>query len=401
VSHDVDLLELETFLAGTADSVFDQLREEDPLHWNDEPDGRGFWSLTRYDDVLEVASDATRFINAKGTQIPDRKAEGEGLASLHNSDAPRHLELRRILAPHLRPKQVSPMSVRIGAVVDELLDRVEAAPDFDLVKEISAQLPILVFGSLLGVPVEDCPLLVEWTNASSSLDPEYAPSPDVAAKAREELFAYFHELQDARRTDPQDDLVSALATAELDGAPLTRAELDPYCLLLTVAGNETTRNLITGGLQLLSQHPEVWDALTGAPDHIPAAIEEMVRMVSPVMHMRRTAAAEVEMHGKTIQPDDKVVLWFVAGNRDPRVFDRPHVFVPGRSPNDHLGFGWGPHSCMGAHLARLEVRVLLERLAARGLRVVTSGEPDRLASNWFRGIKHLSARVDRHAVGVT
>lgn len=391
----IDLLGLDSFVAGSSDELFDELRENDPLHWNDEPGGRGFWSVTRYEDIRTVAGDAERFINAKGTQIPDRKAEGEGLASLHNSDAPRHTDLRRIVAPHLRPKQVSPMSTRIGEVVDDLLDRLEGRSEFDLVQEISAQLPILVFGRLLGVPVADCPRLVEWTNASSSLDPEYAASLDVAAKARQELFDYFHELQQARRAHPQEDLTSVLATAELHGKALTRAELDPYFLLLTVAGNETTRNMITGGLHLLSRHPQAWDALVAEPAGIPAAAEEIVRLVSPVMHMRRTAAAEVELHGTTIRPDDKVVLWFVAGNRDPRAFDDPHSFRPARTPNVHLGFGWGAHACMGAHLARLEQVVLLERLAARGLRLTTSGEPDRLASNWFRGVKHLSARLEK------
>lgn len=396
---DVDLLALDSFVAGTSDALFDELRENDPLHWNDEPGARGFWSVTRYEDIRTVAGDAERFINAKGTQIPDRKAEGEGLASLHNSDAPRHTELRRIVAPHLRPKQVSPMTSRIGEVVDGLLDRLEGGHEFDLVKEISSQLPILVFGRLLGVPVEDCPLLVDWTNASSSLDPEYASSLEAAAKARQELFDYFHELQQSRRAHPQDDLTSVLATAELHGKLLTRAELDPYFLLLTVAGNETTRNMITGGLHLFARHPAEWDAIVAEPAGIPTAVEEIIRLVSPVMHMRRTAAAEVELHGKTVRPDDKVVLWFVAGNRDPRVFDEPHAFRPGRSPNVHVGFGWGAHACMGAHLARLEKVVLLERLAARGLRLTTSGEPDRLASNWFRGVKHLGARLETHTVG--
>lgn len=389
-----DLLALDAFLTGRAEEMFDQLRENDPLHWNDEPDGRGFWSVTRYEDIRTVAEDHERFINGQGTQIPDKKAEGAGLASVHNSDQPRHTDLRRILATKIRPGAVNKLTDGVSALVDELLDAVEGRGEFDLVREISVQLPILVFGRFLGVPDEDCPNLVRWTNAFSSLDPEYAATPDVAEHARVELFDYFHELQNIRRADPRDDLISVLVQARLNGELLGRSELDPYCLVLTVAGNETTRNLVSGGLDLLSKHPETWERLAADPEKIPAAIEEMIRLISPVMHMRRTAVAHAELHGKQIVPGDKVVLWFAAGNRDPRVFDRPHEFIPDREPNEHLGFGWGIHSCMGLHLARMEMRILLERLAARGQAIRTLGDPDRLASNWFRGIKHLPAVLE-------
>jgi cytochrome P450 len=392
-----DLLALDAFLAGRADAIFDDLRKNDPLHWNPEPDSSGFWSLTRYADVCAVAEDHGRFVNSRGTQIPDRKAEGAGHASVHNSDPPRHTDLRRIVAPKIRPSLVGPLRESIAALVDELLDRVEHGTAFDLVREISVQLPILVFGRFLGVPEEDCPKLVEWTNAFSSLDPEYAAGPEVAERARVELFEYFHELFGKRQVEPRDDLVSVLAAAKLRGEPLTRAELDPYFLVLTVAGNETTRNLISGGLELLSNHPQHWRTLADHPTVVGPAIEEMVRLVSPVMHMRRTATADVELHGRTVRAGDKVVLWFAAANRDPRVFDRPHEFVPERTPNEHVGFGHGIHFCMGVHLARLEMRVLLDRLVARGLTIRTLGEPDRLASNWFRGIKHLPAIVERRA----
>lgn len=388
-----DLLDLDAFLTGRAEEMFDDLRENDPVHWNEEPGGRGFWSLTRYADIKALAADHDRFVNGQGTQIPDRKAEGAGLASVHNSDPPRHTDLRRILTGTIRPGAVATLRDGVTAVVDDLLDGIEGSLQFDLVRELSVRLPILVFGRFLGVPEADCPKLVEWTNAFSSLDPEYAASPDTADRARVELFAYFHDLQEQRRRDPREDLITVLVQARFAGEPLTRADLDPYFLVLTVAGNETTRNLISGGLDLLSQHPEHWAELARRPEAIPDAIEEMTRLVSPVMHMRRTAVADVDLHGRTIRAGDKVILWFAAGNRDPRVFDRPHSFVPARAPNEHLGFGWGIHSCMGLHLARLEMRILLERLAARGQTVRTIGEPDRLASNWFRGIKHLPAML--------
>ncbi|MGQ0467409.1 MAG: cytochrome P450 [Sporichthyaceae bacterium] len=389
-----DLLDLGAFIDGRAEQMFDDLREHDPLHWNDEPGGRGFWSVTRYADIQAIASDHERFISGEGTQIPDKKAEGAGLASVHNSDPPRHTDLRRILASKIRPSVVAPLTDGVAAEVDRLLDAVAGGGEFDLVKAISVQLPILVFGRFLGVPDEDCPKLVEWTNAFSSLDPEYA-SPESADRARTELFDYFHDLQEQRRREPRGDIVSVLVQATMHGEPLSRADLDPYFLVLTVAGNETTRNLISGGLDLLSKHPQAWARLAEDPSLIAAAVEEMIRLISPVMHMRRTAVADAELHGKKIAPGDKVILWFAAGNRDPRVFDAPHEFRPDRTPNEHLGFGWGIHSCMGLHLARLEMRVLLERLAARGEFVRTLGAPDRLASNWFRGIKHLPAVLEQ------
>lgn len=389
-----DLLDLDAFVTGRAEEMFDDLRENDPVHWNDEPGGRGFWSLTRYADIQAIATDHEYFVNGHGTQIPDKKAEGAGLASLHNSDQPRHTDLRRILASKIRPSVVAPLADSVAAEVDRLLDAVAGGGEFDLVKAVSVKLPILVFGRFLGVPEEDCPKLVEWTNAFSSLDPEYA-SPSSADRARTELFDYFHDLQEQRRREPREDVVSVLVQAKIAGAPLTRADLDPYFLVLTVAGNETTRNLVSGGLELLSKHPEHWARLTEDLGRIPDAVEEMIRLISPVMHMRRTAVADCELHGKKIAAGDKVILWFAAGNRDPRAFEDPHAFVPDRTPNEHLGFGWGIHSCMGLHLARLEMRVLLERLALRGEFVRTLGDPDRLASNWFRGIKHLPAVLEQ------
>jgi cytochrome P450 len=395
----IDLLDTALFTEGRDSEAFGWLRENDPLHWQDERDGGpGFWSVTRYDDIRAVASDAASFCNGQGTQLPSRKAEGEGRTSLHNSDAPRHLQLRKLVTPYLRPTKVAPVRERIASLTDELLDRMEGRDSVELVHALSADLPLLVFGTLLGVPPEDCPRLLAWTNASSSADPEYAAAPDAAAVAREELFTYFRELEALRRAEPQEDLISVLATARIDDRPLTRDELDPYYLLLTVAGNETTRNLITGGLLLLSDNPAQWHALRDDASRLPLTIEEIVRLVSPVLHMRRTATRDTELHGKTIRAGDKLVMWFAAGNRDPRAFEEPESFLGDRTPNEHLGFGWGSHACMGAHLARLELQVLLERLLARGLHVRHLGEPDRLQSNFFRGIKRLPVTLDRQPV---
>ena len=396
---DVDLQDLALFTQARDAEAFAWLREHEPLAWSEERDGGpGFWSVTRHEDVRAVATDAEAFSSAQGTQLASRKAEGEGRASMHNSDAPRHLQLRKIVTPHFRPTRVAALRPRIEQVVDDLLDRIEPGAEVDLVRSVSADLPLLVFGEMLGVPAADGALLLDWTNASSSLDPEYAAGPEAAEVARDELFAYFRALESQRRDDPRDDLISVIAQARIDDRPLTRDELDPYYLLLTVAGNETTRNLISGGLHLLANDPDAWRRLRDDPTRIALAVEEMLRLVSPVLHMRRTATRPVVMHGRTIRAGDKVVLWFAAANRDPRVFAEPEEFRPERSPNDHLGFGWGAHACLGAHLARLEMQVLLERLAARDLVMRPLDEPERLQSNFFRGIKRLRVAWDRPAV---
>jgi len=210
--------------------------------------------------------------------------------------------------------------------------------------------------------------------------------------ARQGVFAYFSELTERRRAEPQDDLVSALVTAAPGGAPLRLDELLPYYLLLMFAGNDTTRNLVSWSMVTFDEHPGEWDALVASPDRIPVVIEEMLRWTTPVYCMRRTATRAFELHGERVEAGQKVVLWWPAANRDPRVFPDPERFDGARSPNRHVGFGWGPHFCLGSHLARLELEVLLRRMVARGVRVEVTGPPERLRSNFFRGIKRLPVR---------
>ncbi|MDT7726342.1 MAG: hypothetical protein QOI21_2918 [Actinomycetota bacterium] len=389
----IDLMDLAAFEGGTDHELFRKLREHAPLHWNDEPGGRGFWSVTRYEDIRMVASDHETFSSAEGTQIADRRAEGHGEPSIHNMDPPRHGPLRKVVVPHVRPAKVRLLEDEIVGVIDELLDSVTGAGEVDFVSTIASRLPLLIVGRLLGAPAEDCADLLRWTNEMASEDPEYSAGPETAAKARDEVFAYFHELEQARRRAPREDLVSVLSQAEVGGCPLNRGQLDAYYLLLMVAGNETTRNLLSGGLVALNRWPREWASLVEDPDRIPAAVEEMVRWSSPVLSMRRTATREVELHGQSIQAGQKVVMWFCSGNRDERVFTDPDTFIGARTPNEHLGFGWGIHACLGAHLARLEANLFLRRLVERGLKVETLAEPARLQSNFFRGIKRLPVRV--------
>ena len=391
---DIDLMDLRPFTAGVDHEVFAQLRDTDPLHWNREPDGPGFWSVTRYEDVKAVAYNSQDFTVTQGTQIASRRAEGEGARSIHHVDPPEHGPLRAIVTKHVRPARVKALEGDILAVIDELLDANTGVGDIDFVGTIAAQLPLVMIGRLLGAPLEDCPNLLRWTNQMASEDPDYSEGPETAARARDEVFAYFRALEDQRRACPADDLVSVLTAAELDGVPLARGYLDAYYLIMMVAGNETTRNLLSGGVAALHDNPQWWDFMRDNPERIRIVVEEMVRWVSPVICMRRTATRDIEMHDKTIAAGDKVVMWFASANRDDRVFTDPEQFIGDRHPNEHIGFGWGAHACPGGNLARLEARLLFSRVIERGLDISVLGGPERLQSNFFRGIKKLPVRIE-------
>ncbi|MDV7353736.1 cytochrome P450 [Rhodococcus oxybenzonivorans] len=390
----VDLMDLEPFIDGTENALLARLRTTEALHWNDEPDGPGFWSVTRYDDVIRVVNDPRTFINGEGTQILSRKVEG-GTSTVHNTDPPRHTGLRKLVAPHLRAVKVREWQDVIDRAVAAILDDISVAGEVEFVHSAAALLPIQVLGQVLGVPLEDCGLLLDWTNRVISDDPEFMRTPDEKERARAEMFAYFENLTAARRAEPRNDLVSRLVNAEFDGGPLSWEDLAAYYFVLVGAGNETTRNLITGTVLAFDEFPEEWDKLVARPELLRSAIEEMLRYVTPIRAMRRTATTDVDWDGQVIRAGDKVVCWFQAANRDPGVFPDPDVVKIDRAENDHVGFGWGIHACMGSHLARAEVTSFFQALLDRGLRIRPLGPPDRLHTNQFHAFKRLNVRVEK------
>jgi cytochrome P450 len=392
-SSDIDLMDLAPFIDGTENDVFAHLRANKPLHWNDEPDGPGFWSVTRYDDVIEVIDDPVTFINGDGTQIKSRKVEG-GTSTVHNTDPPRHGKLRKLVVPHLRAVKIKEWHEIIDARVTEILDDLEERKEVELVASASALLPIRVLGQVMGLPLEETGLLKDWTDRVVSDDPEFMRSPDEKERAREELFAYFRQLTDKRRAEPRNDIVSKLVQAELDGEPLPWEDLAAYYFVLVGAGNETTRNLITGMVLAFHQFPEQWARLQADHSLLRPAIEEMLRFVTPIRAMRRTATRDVEWQGRTIKKGDKVVLWFQSANRDASVFEDPEQVIIDRTPNDHIGFGWGIHACMGSHLARAEVAAFFGQVLDRGLTIRPLGEPDRLHTNQFHAFKRLNVAIE-------
>lgn len=390
---DVDLMDLSTVMANREIDVFDTLRTQRPVYWNaPSQHGPGFWALTRYADVKEAATDNEGLSSASGTQIVDRKVEG-ALASLHNMDDPEHAKLRKIAIPHLRAVKVKQWQDVIESSVGLLLDEAQERGEFDMVDVVSARLPMLVLAQVLGVPAADAPRMVDWTNRLTSADPDHSVDEASLAEAREEVMQYFADLTEQRRAAPVTDLVSVLANGQKDGRPLTWEELAAYYIVLVAAGNETTRHLISGATLALDRTPGSWARIMRDEALLGPAVEEMFRYVTPVAAMRRTAARELAIGGQTIAAGDRVVLWFAAANRDPEVFSDPHEFRIDRSPNDHLTFGWGIHFCLGAHLARAEVRAFFQATRARGLRFDVVGEPERVRHNLFRGWSRLPVRV--------
>jgi cytochrome P450 len=245
------------------------------------------------------------------------------------------------------------------------------------------------------VPLEDCALLLDWTNRVISDDPEFMRSPDEKDRARTEMFAYFKELTADRRKSPRNDLISKLLAARIDGEPLSWEDLAAYYFVLVGAGNETTRNLLTGAVMAFAEFPQEWERLKADQTLLRPAIEETIRYITPIRAMRRTATRDVEWYDRTIHEGDKVVLWFQAANRDPAVFEDPDTFRIDRQPNPHVGFGWGIHTCLGSHLARAEAITFFQQVLDRGLRITPTAEPDRLHTNQFHAFKRLRVQVGR------
>ena len=389
----VDLTDLGPFIDGTEHALFRRLRDHEPLHWNDEPDGPGFWSLTRYADLMTAIEDPKTFVNGEGTQIPSRLVEGH-TPTVHNTDPPRHTQLRKAAIPHLRAVKIREWQELIDRSATGILDAIAEQDTVEFVESAAALLPIQVLGQVLGVPLEDCALLLDWTNRVISDDPEFMRSPDEKDRARTEMFAYFKELTEERRKSPRNDLISKLLAARIDGEPLSWEDLAAYYFVLVGAGNETTRNLLTGAVMAFAEFPQEWQRLTADQALLRPAIEETIRFITPIRAMRRTATRDVEWYGRTIHKGDKVVLWFQAANRDPAVFEAPDVFRIDRQPNPHVGFGWGIHTCLGSHLARAEAMTFFQQILDRGLRITPTAEPDRLHTNQFHAFKRLRVQVD-------
>ncbi len=401
------LLEPETFANGVPHDLFKHLREKAPVHWNPgrpsreravgvvEPEQRGFWVLTRHADVSLVSKDSELFSSERGTAINADMRPQDLLMfqqQMIHMDPPRHTRVRASINDFFKPRTIAKLEARTRDLTREILDKVVGRGACDFVSEVSAELPLLVLAELLGVPREERHLLFDWTNRLMGLDdPDYG-NPYDAQAALMELFQYAARMANERKENPSDDLMSVLVHAQVEGRELDYMEINMMFFLMVIAGNETTRNALSGGIRALCDFPDQRERLLADRTLIKTAVEEIVRWHSPVMQFRRTATRDTEIAGQAIAENDKVVIYYGSANRDERVFDRADEFDVGRSPNPHLGFGVGNHFCLGANLARAEMRIMLEEILTRIPDFELDGPVEQLHSNFIHGIKRMPIR---------
>jgi cholest-4-en-3-one 26-monooxygenase len=397
----LDLVDAERYgRRGYPHDVWTTLRARAPVARFEPPGFAPFWAITKHADVQQVAAQALRFSSAQGTTLRRPRAQITPSEILVVLDPPRHGPMRRVASPKFTPRAVRSRRHDIQRLAVEIIDGVAAegrSGELDFVERIAAPFPLAVIAWTLGVPREDVGLLFRWTNEIIGKDdPEYRRSGETPGqtikRARGELHAYLEQLIGRRRRHPEADLVSELVGADLDGAPLSGEQLLAYCELLVEAGNETTRNAVSGGLLAFSEHPAEWARLRARPDLLPDAVEEILRWVSPISHFTRTATEDAEVRGVRIPAGDQVALYFASANRDEEVFEDAFAFRVDRRPNPHLAFGFGEHVCMGAHLARVELETIFGLLLTRLKSFEVSGPVDRLSSLVNGSIKHLPVR---------
>jgi cytochrome P450 len=410
--HGIDLGNPELFMANEAHEALRILRAEAPVHWN--PGGyrtNGFWSLTKYEDILFVSQRPNMFISSEGiagsgirpeilAQMPDQPPANN--SSIITMDPPRHVKMRRLVNKGFTPRAVNAMEDDIRRVTNTILDRIADRNSCDFVLEVASQLPLAVICGMMGLEEKHWPLMFELTNkVLGAGDPEYQT--DVPAEERGSAEAarrtgiqgvltmrgFFKEVLDKRRENPTGDLVSILIESEVDGEKLTEDDILAFCFLLVVAGNETTRNAISGGLQVLCENPAEKAKLINDMSLMDSAVEEILRWTSPLHHMSRVATEDVEIRGQQIKSGERVIMWYPSANRDEDIFADPFKFDILRQPNEHLAFGIGEHFCLGAGFARKEIKVMFEELFRRFPDIDTAGPPERLRSNFINGIKHL------------
>jgi cholest-4-en-3-one 26-monooxygenase len=401
---DIDLTDSTQFVGRVPHDWFAFLRRNAPVWWHEEKNtgnspffhnaGPGFWAVTSHAGCTAVNRDYEHFSSQReATYLWDLAADDLAQQQLImlNMDPPLHTRYRRLVNKGFTPRTVAQLHDRIHAATDVIIDRVIERGSADFVTDIAAELPLVVIAELLGVPDEDRHRMFDWSNRMiGSEDPEYQTAGEVAQQASLELYAYASELFALKRADPHEDLMSVLTEVDIEGEKLSELELELFFLLLTVAGNETTRNLISGGMVAFFENPDQWQLLRNDRSLLPSAVEEMLRYVSPVMDFRRQTTAPIELEGQVIEENSKVVFYHVSANRDETVFPNPHDFDITRDPNPHIAFGaGGPHFCLGANLARLEIRTMFEHLLDRMPDIALDGEVQRLQSPFINGVKHI------------
>ena len=413
----VDLWDPAAFTHGPPLSAFAELRRSAPVAWNDEPGERpGFWSVTRYEDVMRINGDPATFSSQKGgiLMMHERQENQLARASLDamiTMDAPNHLQLRREHMPYFTPAYLRALEVKIAGEVTRLLDVMAPLGHCDLVPYLSAQLPLFSLCEILGVPLEDRPKFLTWMHylelantflaersgsaggaesAAKELPPEAKMFIDAFNAAVNEMFEYGRTMLRKRRENPQADLMSAIARAQLEGEYLSDEYLDGSWLLIVFAGNDTTRNTISGTMGLLTDFPDQKAKLIERPELLGNATNEFIRMISPVIYMRRTATRDVEVAGQTIAEGEKVIMYYGSANRDETVFPDPdRLDVERANADKHIAFGYGPHTCVGKQVARIQLEEVYRQMLARFPGIHRSGEMEVSPNNFVYAIKSM------------
>ena len=402
---DVDLGNPDLYVSKVPHEIFTWLRHEDPVHWNAPADGRrGFWSIAKYDDIVAISKNPQIFSSARehgGHRIYDENIVGTAGLGVDETDAPfismdppEHNRYRRMVSPGFGPSRLKALEEQIRDRVCNILDRLGDRKECEFVSEVAAELPVQVLAELLGIPQEDRMKLFEWSNSMiAEDDPELRKSPQETAADVQAMIEYSGRLWEERVANPGSDLISMLIHADSDGETMSKERYLGTFILLVAAGNETTRNSISGGLITLSEFPEQRRKLVEDPTLYATAAAEIVRYVSPVMHMRRTATANSVVRGKTIRAGDKVIMWYVSANRDEEIYSHPFNFDVTRAEAAQLGFGVGQHFCLGARLAELQLRIFFSEFLRRYPKAEPSGPIRRMRSNFVAGIKEMPVRL--------
>jgi cholest-4-en-3-one 26-monooxygenase len=408
---DIDLLDRDRFTEGVPHEWFTYLRKNAPIYRHPEPDGPGFWVFTKHEDVVAIGRDAKHFSSdqARGgvvgleepsaEQMEAQRAQ-EGGNLMLTMDPPPHTRYRKLVNRGFTPRMIGMLEDHIREVSAGIVEEGLAKGEVDFVVDMASELPLIVIAELMGVPHEDRHKIFEWSNRMiGSEDPEYIVDQEEVQAAFVEMFLYAQQLAETRRAEPRDDIISKLLSADVDGDQLTEMDFNLFFLLLAVAGNETTRNAISHGMNAFLENPDQYDRLVAHPELIDKAVEEIIRWASPVMYFRRNVTEDIDYKGHQLKAGDKVSIWYASANRDEDVIKDPFKFDVGRDPNPHVAFGGGgPHHCLGSNLARMEVKHFYAELIKRVASIEALGEPALLRSNFIGGIKHLPVRFHAQKV---
>ncbi len=402
-----DFTDPDVLLAGLPVTQFAELRRTSPVWWNEQPESifgdGGYWVISRHEDVRDISRNSELWsTNRKGAvmRLPDGVTADQlelTKALLVNHDAPEHTRLRKLVSRLFTPRAIAQLEEKLGGAAAEIVRSASLKEDGNFVDDIAMNLPLLAIADLIGVPEADRAKLFDWTNAIMNTDdPDFASDPTVA---NAELMAYAYNMADERRRCPADDIVTRLIQADIDGDALGDVEFAFFAILLAVAGNETTRNAMTHGMNAFFDNPEQWELFKR--ERPATAVDEIIRWASPVHCFQRTALADVELGGVTVREGQRVGLFYSSANFDQEVFESPFQFDILRNPNPHLSFGGnGAHYCIGANLARMEIKLIFDELAEQLPDITRLAEPQRLRSGWINGVKRLDVAYRSAATGV-